>query len=263
LTARASRIKFDVNKIFPLNDPLSVPLLRLMIATDDARHLQKLMMMAPDVINQENKTERAIFEGEMGHLFRLLCGHLYEARAAFRSIDSNQSSIRLDKAVADSEQAKKALKHIREAYDPNEEGAFGQSFLEPIRHYVGFHYKDEKVRETLAKYKDSELLDGTLALVEFSGLGRYTVTDSLVKLVIADALGEDVVTSVQKFEKLMGEAIKLAGDLAEVVDHLLIHLFDLHPEMNVEKDKDVVIVPASLQQAREENAAERREDRRP
>ena len=43
-TAPAYRIKFDVRLLFPDGKDFSGPLIRLMMATDDARHLQRLLI---------------------------------------------------------------------------------------------------------------------------------------------------------------------------------------------------------------------------
>src|SRR5262249_7457038 len=67
---------------FPRDDPVPIPLLRLMAAANDARHVQKLMIAAMDE-EPANRGESLIQNGERGYLYRMLCGHLYEAGIAF------------------------------------------------------------------------------------------------------------------------------------------------------------------------------------
>lgn len=257
VTAKASRIKFELSQIFPLTDPLSVLLLRLMMATNDVRHLQKLLIVTREMVDEANETERIILNGELAHLFRLLCGHLYEAGQAFRALEEKCPG-RLDIAVAGDEPAKKALEYVRQAYDPNEKVGVKYSFLYPVRQFVGFHYKDEKLRETLEKHVKGGSVEGSLILTEHAGLGRYTVADHLATLLIADELSGDFEEFRQKFTDRIGEVINLAGDLGEAVDHLLAHLFDRHPSAILEEHEDIVTVPPLVQRARENVERERR-----
>lgn len=257
VTAKATRVKFDLRQVFASDDPLSVPLLRLMMAADDVRHLQKLLIVMRESVDEANETESVILNGELGHLFRLLCGHLYEAGTAFRALEEKCPG-RLDAAVLGDKRGKAALEHVRQAYDPNRKGGVKYSFLYPVRQFVGFHYKDEELRQTLEKHQRAGSLDGTLTLVEFSGLGRYTVTDHLANLLIADKLGGDFEEFRQKFNDRIGEVIYLAGVLADVVDYLLVHLFDRRPTAILEEREDVVTIPPPVQRAREQVEKERR-----
>ena len=85
MKARAKRIEFQISRIFPTDGECSAPLLRIMLETDDSRHLQKLLINAPEHFDRSNNLDSSILNGERSHLFRLLCGHLYEAGGAFRS----------------------------------------------------------------------------------------------------------------------------------------------------------------------------------
>ncbi len=241
-TARAMRLIIDPSKLFPLDDPLSVPLLRLMIAADDARHLQKLILRAPADVDADNKSEKAILEGELGHLSRILCGHLFEAGKVFRNRTFYCSAL-LDAAVADSTDGKAALQFVRKAYNPDDEQSFWYSFLMPLRQHVGFHYKEKELHDSFKKLTSTGPIESSLTLVQFTGLGRYTVTDTLVKLVIGDALGGDI---LQKYPKGMKEAIVLSGSLIAVVDLLLLHLAMQRPEARLDQHQEVITVPRWL-----------------
>lgn len=258
-TARAMRVRFDPRKVFPLDDPMTVPLLRLMLATDDVRHLQKLIIRSSEGVNEDNKSERAIREGEQGHLFRLICGHLYEAGDAFRALDGNRKfSARLDAAVANTDHGELALAFVREAYrplDPNipdDKGGLAYSFLYHMRHFIGFHYKDEKLREAFVHHQHSEVFEGSIVLAEWTGLGRYTLTDLLAKLVIADAVGGDVKRVITEFPDRMRDAIKLAGNLGLVTDYLVGHMFKQNPAAPLEREDDLISIHPSLRTLQEQ-----------
>jgi len=161
-----------------------------MIATDDVRHLQKLLIVARERVVEANEIERAIINGELNHLFRMLCGHLWEAADAFNHLDRQCAGL-LDKAMTDA-RANEALKRVRAAYEPRKSKKGKRSFIDMVRNFVGFHYNEQKLRKALDKHVQAGHLEGTLILSPFSGLGRYTVTDNLITLLMADEIGGDV-----------------------------------------------------------------------
>ena len=73
---RGVRITFDLCRIFPSDDVLSIPLLRLMAATNDARYIMKHSLILLAQNEGANELEAPIINGELLYLFRLLCGHL-------------------------------------------------------------------------------------------------------------------------------------------------------------------------------------------
>ena len=267
VNAQALRIRFDLSKVFPQQDPLSVPILRLMMATDDARHLQKLLIIAGEDLDQANEAETAILNGEMAHLFRMLCGHLYEAGIAFRAVDQARSD-QVQAAVASDKEGKTALDYVREAYAVGpEEEAFHYSFLKPIRDEVGFHYKAEPLNEALNTLISTPNFDATLTVCENSGLSRYNITDHLAAIIFTTQLNVKLEELPEKLQEKMEEVINLAGHLASVVDLLVLHLFETRPVSVLEKHYSTITVPPQVLQAREkvdrertdQEAAERRE----
>jgi hypothetical protein len=255
--APAKRLKFDIGLLLPHNDPLSVPLIRLMMAADDARHLQRLLIVARERVVEANETERAILNGELNHLFRLMCGHLWEAAEAFNHLDERAASS-LDAAMTD-DRAKRALAYVRAAYQSRQPGA-ARAFLDVVRNFVAFHYNERKFANALEKHQKAGTLDGTLILSPFSGLGRYTVTDNLTTLLIADEIGGTFDEFSGKFMEHVGHAISLSGALGEVVDYLIAHRLSPHADRIEQEDGTIGIDPL-IARAREEVAKERREQR--
>src|SRR5438132_6210383 len=156
---QASRITFDLRQVFPSEDPISIPLLRLMAATDDARHIQKLALIALDDAKSTSELEGPILNGELLHLFRLLCGHLYEAGMAFRVLEDAAPEL-LDKAACCEHDGKTYLDRLRIAYAKSPPGAYHYSFLKPIRDSISFHYLDEPLSKALRKHNDAGDLEG-------------------------------------------------------------------------------------------------------
>ncbi len=250
VNAQALRIRFDLSKVFPQQDLLSVPILRLMMATDDARHLQKSWIIAGEDLDGANDAEVAILKGEMAHLFRMLCSHLYEAGLAFRFIDQLQPDL-LRAAMGNDEQGKEALNHVREAYAVEPQGeTFHYSFLKPIRDEVGFHYKQEPLNQALNTLISTPNFDATLTVCENSGLSRYNITDHLTAIIITTQLNVRLEELPEKLDKKMEEVIKLAGHLASVVDSLVLHLFETRPASVLERLSSTITIPTQALRAR-------------
>ncbi|PYR41159.1 MAG: hypothetical protein DMF95_31690 [Acidobacteria bacterium] len=254
--AKSYLTKFKIEDVLRPDDPMTVPLLRLMIATDDLRHLQKLLVIVREVDETSTESDRLIHNGEIGHLFRLICGHLYEAATPFRAVDEAARG-RLDKAVAEDPEGKAALAAVRAAYDPNRTDGLRHSFLYLVRNEIAFHYKDQDLRTSFEKHlREGHLLD-ILVLAEGSGLSRFSLTDSLLTFTIADGMGERLEDFAQQFMTRIGEAIGLVGDIATVVGHLLGYLLAPHRKA-VEMREDQVTIDPALRAARDQIERERR-----
>ena len=246
--AKSYLTKFKIEDVLRPVDPMTVPLLRLMIATDDLRHLQKLLVIAREVDEASTDSDRLIHNGEIGHLFRLLCGHLYEAATPFRAVDLAARG-RLDEAVADDPEGKAALVAARAAYDPNRTDGLRHSFLYLVRNEVAFHYKDQDLRTSFEKHLREGHLDDTLVLCEGSGLSRFSLTDSLLTFTIADGMGENVEDFAQQFMVRIGEAIALVGDID--TGKLLGYLLAPHRGAVAMREDKVTLDPA-LRAARDQ-----------
>jgi hypothetical protein len=211
--AAAVRFKFDVRLLFPSNEPFAMPLARLMMATDDVRHLQRLLIVARNDQSAATPSDRAVLDAEVGHLFRLMCGHLFEAIGAFAAIDDKCREL-LDVATSDA-RAKDALDRTRRARQTLLSKKGKRSLIHVARNLVGFHYPDDQLlRRTLDKHEWAGHLEGTLVLSPFQGLGRYTVADQITMFLIADEMGGDPKDFPQKYAEAIGDAIDLAGALA-------------------------------------------------
>ncbi len=217
-----------------------------MMATDDVRHLQKLLLSANARMKEVNEIERSILNGEIFHLFRLLSGHLYEAGQAFRTLEQRCSGL-FDTAVANDLERKADLKYLRQAYAVNSEGSFHHAFLKPFRNYVSFHYKEGELHRALERHNKAKDLDGYVIVAEYAGLGRYSVSDHLALSEIQNLLGAKLDEFQQKFSEAMGEVIKLAVAMFQVVDQVLLHIFQEHEDAIIEQqDGEVVVLPEIL-----------------
>ncbi len=258
VSARARRITFRPGYIFPPGDPLSVPLLRLMMATDDARHLQKRLIAAGEDLDNANDAEAATLNGEMAHLFRMLCGHLYEAGHPFRAIDGAPAKV-LELAVADDEKGKTGLVHVRRAYAKGSDEVFHFAFLNPVRNQIGFHYNPDALNQALGAYVEMPDVEGSLTICEHAGLSRYNIADHLTALIISSLLNVKLDDLREKLNERMVETIDIAGHLAYVVDRLLLYLFERHPGCVLENRESTITVPPQLREARQKVERERKD----
>ncbi|HNP29099.1 MAG TPA: hypothetical protein PKK23_08650 [Nitrospirales bacterium] len=257
MKARARRIEFHLSMVFPPNEDYSVPLLRLMLATDDSRHLRKLLLNADEHFDKGNDLECSILNGELLHLFRLLCGHLYEAGVAFRSLEKIRPGY-FKNILPNRQEIITHLNFLNTAYSVGEEGAFHYSFLKPVRDRVGFHYKETIFLERLNTHVQTDDLEGNLIITQFSGLSRYSVTDHLVMSAIHDLLGGGLDNFQENFEQAMGQAINLAASLENVLNDVLLSIFKTHPEFISKITEGEVCISPSFLKAKEK--AERLRD---
>ena len=172
----------------------------------------------------------------------MLSGHLYEAGNAFRNLEHTCSD-QLDQAVANDDERKAELNYLRQVYAKTPAGTFHYTFLKPIRDYFGFHYKERQLYEALERHTMTKDLEGNLIAVEYSGLGRYSVTDHLAFSAIQQLLGATPDNLHQKFSEATGEAIKVAGALFRVVDHLLFQIFNERKDAIIGQQDSEILVP--------------------
>jgi hypothetical protein len=223
--------------------------------TDDVRHLQKLLLFANARVKEANEMERSILNGEILHIFKLLSGHLYEAGNAFRNLEHTCSG-QLDAAVEKNNERKRELNYLRQVYAKTPAGTFHYTFLKPIRDYLGFHYKERQLKEALDRHTTAKDLEGNLIVVDYPGLGRYSVTDHLAFSAIQQLLGTTPENLHQKFAEAMGEALKVAGALFRVVDQLLVQIFNEHEDAIIEQQDGEVAVPREFSRDREKGESE-------
>lgn len=245
-TVNALLTTFPLETLFSEDDKFSVSLLRLMLAADDANHITRLLLVALDDRGIETEFDKLITNGETLHLFRLLCGHLYEAGIAFDSIEQSKSGQLLDEAVQGNTELEFDLKTIREAYRRQPDGAFHAVFLKPIRNEFGFHYKEESLKVALGKHLRGKDLVGTMVSTPYLGLGRYTICDHLVTSAIQDVLGVEWNDFRTAFDDAMGRVQGLSGALVKVVNQLLTHIFSQREGAIISNEVGTVSVPFCL-----------------
>lgn len=241
-------LTFDAGQAFPLGQPFTIPFIGLMMATDDARHLQKLLIIAREKVVEAPEAEKTILNGELGHLFRLLCGHLHEAKGAFLALDTKNPGL-VDAAVQDDAAGKAALAYVRSIYQ-QKPARKQKPFIDAVRNFVAFHYNEAMIARALRKHLTAGHLEGTLTLSPHAGIGRYTMADTLATLMLSDELGGQIGDFQQRFMQKVEEVIKLAGALGLVVDHLAGYLLFEKNSQEVKTEDATVRVDPLIERAR-------------
>ncbi len=257
MNAKTIRIRFVLSEIFPPTNPFSISVIRLLMAVNDARHFQKLLVQANKDKIAEGSMEQSVKSGEILHLFRLLCAQLYEAGIAFRGIQQDA----FDEAIAIEPEAKKDLTYLRESFSADKKDALHYGYMKPIRDNLGAHYKMGPVKEALEDHVAAKDLDGVLVMSEFLGLSRYTVADHLANTQLRKIMGVSLDEYQSTFTKRMGDVIKLAGALIHIVDLLLFHLVKARQGAIIDQEVGSLVVPPSLARAHRHRLRELKEQK--
>jgi hypothetical protein len=222
------------------------------MAVNDSRHIQKLLILANDAKPKEGSFAQPVASGEILHLFRLLCAHLYEAGVAFRIIEPEL----FDRAVSPSdEEGLQHLEYLRRSFSPQGSDALHYAYLKPIRDRMGFHYKMEPLKKALERHIADKDLSGTLIISEFLGLSRYCIGDHLAHSEIREILCATLDTYPEAFLSRMREVLELAGALSYVVDLLLLSVVSSRPGSVIENTRGEILVPAAESRARRRQAS--------
>lgn len=249
------RLTFDAGRAFPLGETYAVPVIGLMMATDDARHLQKLLIIAREKATEAPEAEQAIVNGELGHLFRLLCGHLHEAKDAFLALEKKSPGL-LEAAVQHDPAGAAELAFVRSIYHQKPVGK-RKLFIDAVRNFVAFHYNEAMLGRALRKHLLAGHLGGAVILSPHAGIGRYSMTDALAALLLSDELGGQLGDFPGRFLQKVDEVVKLAGALGYVVDHVVGYLVLEKNQQEVKTEDAVVRVDPLIERARRAVAAER------
>lgn len=245
-TVRAYRLKFDVTLLFPGGQDFSGPLIRLMMATDDARHLHRLLIKVREA-EGATTSDRAVTNGELGHLFRLLCVPLFEASDAFQELDKKCSPL-LDAAATDA-RARAALAHLRRECSAIVQRRGKRAFIDVVRNFVAAHYNEQKLRRTLYKHARAGHLEGVLIMTRHQGLGRYAVMDYLVAFLLADEMGGGIEAFLKNYQQHIGEAIELVGALGDMVEYLIAHVL-IGSNQRIEREADTITIDPLIVRAK-------------
>src|SRR5437773_504757 len=231
--------KFDPARVFPPDDPLTVPLFRLMLATDDVRHASVLFVMADQQVTETTGVQQALHGGQMWYLFRLLCSHLKEGGNALITLVNSVPGSCLNGLLRGRPAAVEALERLRSAFGPD-------TFIKKVRDSIGSHYGQADIKRVYERDLAARRVDASLIACQVGGLSRFTITDVLALHLMDEAAGADLASGGEEFAKRGGEVVALADDLGTFVGHLVDALLEQH---GVEVTHDTIEIPTLLRAA--------------
>lgn len=246
----AATFRFRLAQVLPPNDPMTVPVLRLLMAVDDVRRTQIQLLEAHERLDVVPAPEKYRALGDWLYFMRLLFSHLHEAGIAVRCLDTNAKK-RVDAALASNGEALAAARAVRKFFNAAD---YDKSLVARVRNAIGSHYDDAEITALVkAEVTDDALLESTAA--EVGGLAR--MADPLVRAIMNTLNGGDFMTQ-EEHSLQVAKALDIAGHLTTFVDHLFDALMKQHPDAVVEQREALLEIPPLVQRAREAVEAARR-----
>ncbi len=231
---QAVYLQVKVRELFPPDDSLVPPLLRLMPAVNDLRTLQKIWFYAHTRVG-DTPTEQDIIKTEDHYLFRLTCATLYETALAFEDLRESLSTSAGQKTVEkmhdDGRGAFYALQNL-----------FPQGFVDQTGHGKIL----VKLRNSILHYAESrvvraELLEhgevGGLILGGVVGASRYLLADDLQIQILVRLLGGSF---QEQLKNLMDLVLAATGYFGELVDAMVLMYVQAHGGSVLEQREDSV-----------------------
>ncbi len=247
----AVTFRFRVAQVLPPDDPMTVPLLRLVMAVDDVRRAQIQLVEARERIDLAPTAEKYLALGDFLYAMRHLFSHLHEAGIAIRRLDTKAKS-RVDATLAGNREAVAALKAVRKFFNAAD---YGKSLTARVRNTIGSHYDDAEITALVrAEVTNDSLIESTAA--EVGGLAR--IADPFVREIMYRLNGGDFLTQEEHTIEV-AKALDLAGHVTTFVDRLFDALIGQHPGAVVEQREALLEIPPLVIRAREAVDAARRQ----
>jgi hypothetical protein len=191
---------FELQKVFPANEPVRVLQVRFLIASQGLAAIGRLLRHLPSSpANSESKN----------YLMAFYLGTAYEAAAAFEEAESGGAF----QEILDSGWAEMAQKVARLRVDCDERNPQSRRkrLLVFARNTLSFHWDQKIVARSLERLREADV-------AAWAGGEDETVADTafpLIPAIIHDAL-ETWAGSKQAFEDLTKDVVRLGGDLFDL-----------------------------------------------
>ena len=239
----AFRVEFNLCEMFPSDDPLSVPLLRLLAAVNDGRYLQGQLIALNEDLERGTELDTRIRQGQFFYVIRMLGAHLYESGKAFREMHATCRR-RVESLLGPdtTSQGRRALAAVTLIFDDSTDQGFNKAVLQRIRTLWAFHCKAERFLEAREGVQND---DTEMVACRSHGLGPYTFVDSLV----SEYSLEQVCTPFGGVTEVVKRLIRLTGDLATASDSIVAALFEEKRRAGARMDwnEGAVTIPPVMQ----------------
>ncbi len=205
-------LRVKVRELFPPDDPLVPPLMRLMPTVNDLRTLHKIWFYAHTRVGN-TQSEQAIIKVEDHYIFRLTCATLYETALAFQdlreALSTSAGQKTVEKMHADGRVAFYALQNL-----------FPQGFVDRTGHGKIL----VKLRNSILHYAESRVIraeleqheeEGSLIIGGAVGASRYLLADDLQVQILARLLEGPFQEQFGNLLQLVLEATRYFGELVD------------------------------------------------
>ncbi len=281
--ATATTLSFSFNplQVFPPGDKLTTPLLRLMLATDDVRLARRLFVETSARLEAATGIQQRLLTGELYYGLRLLCSHLHEAIDGLRTLTGTISPDEVKRILEEQPEALEAFGTLRAGAETDKPTRM-QTVIFKVRSSIGSHYDNEAIERVFAKYAGVPgYLDGMMTGSSVGGLARFTLTDALAVLLLLDAAGAELPTTMKteadaaKFRAEVERALQASADevlpLAEALTTFvdsLVHTLVQQRGYTAMEQATIEVPPllqaaTELQGSQEAEPPERREQEEP
>ena len=194
-TATFVELDFIPAQVFPPEDRMTIPLLRLMLATDDVRLAREFYVETSERLRAAVGVRQRLLTGEHWYGFRLLCSHLHEGIDALATLIGTVSPTEIRRLLKGQAEGLAAFEKLRAVAGVDKPTRM-QTFLFKARSWIGSHYDNEAIRRVFSRYVGSGYIEGTVTASDVGGLTRFIMTDALAILVLLDAAGAKLPTAM-------------------------------------------------------------------
>lgn len=216
--SRFRLFEVDVGRIFPPDNPRTIPLLQFMAVVNDTITAQLCFLGVDEGTGTE--ADRLVAAASRNYFFRLACGHLYEGLIAFRQAARTGALHGMVEQMPP--RGRRAYDTLLAAADPGNQDTFWYRVLKPIRDAGIFHYLPGTFREAISAHPPDR--KGRFVLGRTYADARFILADDLVsRTVLAPVIGSD---RSEEARQAVRQVASLQGALAEFFHYLLIVLFE-------------------------------------
>jgi hypothetical protein len=271
-TASVLSVHFDPKVVLPPDDPMTPPLLRLMVATDDVRFAQRLFVETSERHRAAppESVQQRLLSGEQWYGMRLLCASLHEALDAVRTLNGTVGPGSIRRVLRNQPEASRSAFENVMGIATADQREREQTFVYKVRNWITAHYQNQDVERVYRSHAGEPVyIEGLVIASEVGGLGRYVLTDELITSLLLDAARADLPARVRTqaeadqvraaiasaWKAAADEVLPLADGITTFVDALVTALVLERGHERTERDR--IEIPTLLRAAGETEAAGR------
>jgi hypothetical protein len=167
-----------------------------MLAADDVRLAERLFLETSERLRASTGIQQRLLTGEQWYGLRLLCSHLHEGIDGLRTLTGTVSPDEIKRVLQGQAEALAVFETLRAGAEADRPTRM-QTFIFKARSSIGAHYAHEAIERVFARYAGVPgYLEGMVTASEVGGLARFTLTDALAGLILLDAAGADLPTTM-------------------------------------------------------------------